>query len=74
MSGMTLGIKKDADGNPIKAELFDITEGTAEANLGYVDLRLAKKEIADVDSGSYINICEADWCLDKLKESNTAEG
>jgi hypothetical protein len=29
MSGMTLGIKKDGDGKPIKAELFDISEGTA---------------------------------------------
>jgi len=27
MSGMTLGIKKNSEGNPIKAELFDISEG-----------------------------------------------
>lgn len=68
MSGMTLGIKKDADGNPIKAELFDISEGTAENNLGYIDLRLAKKEIADIDSGSYVNICCDEYCLDKMKD------
>ena len=74
MSGMTLGIKKDAEGNPIKAELFDISEGTAEANLGYVDLRLAKKEIADIDSGSYVNICCDDWCLDKVKSEEVNEG
>lgn len=65
---MTLGIKKDADGNPIKAELFDISEGTAENNLGYIDLRLAKKEIADIDSGSYVNICCDEYCLDKMKD------
>ena len=27
MSGMTLGIKTDNNGNPIKSELFDISEG-----------------------------------------------
>ena len=67
MSGMTLGIKKDADGDPVKAMLFDISEGTAENNLGYVDIKLAKKEVADIDSGSYINISDGNWCLDKVK-------
>ena len=74
MSGMTLGIKKDAEGKPIKAMLFDISEGTAENNLGYVDIRLAKKEVADIDSGSYINICDGDWCLDKVKSEIAIEG
>ena len=71
---MTLGIKKDAEGKPIKAMLFDISEGTAENNLGYVDIRLAKKEVADIDSGSYINICDGDWCLDKVKSEAAIEG
>jgi hypothetical protein len=46
----------------------------AEGSLGYVDLKLAKKEIADIDSGSYINICYDDWCLDKVKEEEVSEG
>ena len=28
MSGMTLGIVKDAENKPIRPELFDITEGS----------------------------------------------
>jgi hypothetical protein len=36
MSGMTLGIVKDSDDNPTKAELFDISEGKAEGKLGWV--------------------------------------
>jgi hypothetical protein len=36
MSGMTLGISKDAEGKPLKPELFDITEGEADQNLGWV--------------------------------------
>lgn len=68
MSGMALGIRKDADNNPIRAELFDISQGQAEGKLGWVELRLAKKQIADINSGSYINICDNDWCLDKAKE------
>lgn len=36
MSGMTLGISKDSDDKPIKPELFDITEGEADKNLGWV--------------------------------------
>lgn len=34
--------------------------------MGSVELKLAKKEIADIDSGSYINICDNDWCLDQV--------
>ena len=71
---MTLGIKKDIDGNPIKAMLFDISEGTAENNLGFVDIKLAKKEVADIDSGSYINISDGNWCLDKVKSEGVIEG
>ena len=33
MSGMTLGISRDSEGNPQKAQLFDISEGVAEGNL-----------------------------------------
>lgn len=36
MSGMTLGISLDAEGRPVRPELFDITEGEAEGNLGWV--------------------------------------
>lgn len=39
-----------------------------------MDLRLAKKEIADIDSGSYVNICCDDWCLDKVKSEEVNEG
>lgn len=74
MSGMTLGIRKDANDNPIKAELFDISEGEAENNLGWVELKLAKKEIAEINSDSYINICFDNWCLDKAKTEAMAEG
>jgi hypothetical protein len=35
---------------------------------------LAKKEKADINSGSYINICYNDWCLDKAKEEEAIEG
>lgn len=44
MSGMTLGIVKDSQGRPLRPELFDITEGEAEGNLGWIELKLAKKE------------------------------
>jgi hypothetical protein len=73
MSGMTLGISKDAEGRPIKPELFDITEGAAEANLGWVELKLAKKEKADINSSSLINIACGDWFLDKVKDVAVAE-
>lgn len=36
MSGMTLGIVKDGDDRPIRPELFDITDGSAESKLGWV--------------------------------------
>jgi len=65
MSGMTLGITKDNEGNPSKAELFDISEGAAEGNLGWVELKLAKKEKKDIESDSFINICSGEWCLDR---------
>jgi hypothetical protein len=68
MSGMTLGIVKDSEGRPEKPQLFDISDGEAEGKLSWVDLRLAKKEKADINSGSLINICHGEWCLDKLKE------
>jgi hypothetical protein len=42
--------------------------------LGWVELKLAKKEIADINSGSYINICHNDWCLDKSKSEEAIEG
>lgn len=73
MSGMTLGIKKNSDGNPIKAELFDISEGEVEGNLGYVELKLAKKENADIESNSFINICTDEWCLDRQKDEQFIE-
>ena len=72
MSGMTVGIKKDANDVPIKAELVDISEGVAESKLGWVDLKLAKKEKADINSDSYINICYNDWCLDKIKTEDAS--
>lgn len=68
MSGMTLGISKDAEGKPLKPELFDITEGEADQNLGWVQLKLAKKEKVDINSKSLINIALDDWCLDKVKD------
>lgn len=68
MSGMTLGISKDAEGKPLKPELFDITEGQADQNLGWVQLKLAKKEKVEINSKSLINIAFGDWCLDKVKD------
>jgi hypothetical protein len=68
MSGMTLGIVKDNEGRPLRPQLIDISEGEAETKLGFVELKLAKKEKADINSGSLINICYNDWCLDKIKD------
>lgn len=73
MSGMTLGIVKDSEGNPVKAELFDISEGVAEGNLGWVELKLAKKENAEIQSKSFINICIDDWCLDRENDEEIRE-
>ena len=73
MSGMTLGIKTDSEGKPIKPQLFDISDGEAENNLGWVQLKLAKKEKAEINSFSLINICYQDWCLDKAKDSAAIE-
>jgi hypothetical protein len=39
-----------------------------EGNLGWVELKLAKKENADIESSSFINICIDDWCLDRQKD------
>jgi hypothetical protein len=73
MSGMTLGITKDAQGKPIKPELFDITEGESEGNLGWVELKLAKKEKVEINSTSLINISFGEWCLDKVKDVPNVE-
>lgn len=67
MSGMTLGISMDSEDRPVRPELFDITEGQAEGNLGWVQLKLAKKEKVDINSSSLINIALGDWFLDKVK-------
>lgn len=73
MSGMTLGIRTDQDGKPVKPELFDISDGEAEAKLGWVELKLAKKEVAEINSDRLINICYKDWCLDKAKDTAASE-
>jgi len=33
-----------------------------------VELKLAKKENAEIESNSFINICIDDWCLDRQKD------
>ena len=44
-----------------------------EAQLGWVELKLAKKEVAEINSDSLINICYQDWCLDKAKDTTGSE-
>lgn len=73
MSGMTLGIVKDSQGRPLRPQLFDITEGEAEGNLGWIELKLAKKEKVEINSSSLINIAYGEWCLDKIKDQISVE-
>ena len=44
MSGMTLGVHKNEADEPQSAILMDISEGPDNCDLGYVELRLAKKD------------------------------
>ena len=46
---------------------MDISEGENEVKIGWVELKLAKKEKVDINSSSLINIAQGDWFLDKVK-------
>ena len=43
MSGMTLGIKKNEDDEPVSAILIDISDGPKGETVGFVDIKLATK-------------------------------
>lgn len=72
MSGMTLGFSKDADGQPTTARLYDISDGPG-SYLGYVDLKMAKKEGGEINSESFINICIGNYVLDLDNEEEDEE-
>lgn len=63
MSGMTLGIANNEEGQPIYSKLIDISDGSP-AEIGWIDLKLAKKEGGVINSESFINICMGDYILD----------
>jgi len=43
MSGMTLGVKKNSNDEPVSAILIDISDGLDGEALGCIDIKLAKK-------------------------------
>lgn len=72
MSGMTLGIERK-DENPYLPKLFDISEGKDKAQLGVVELVLAKKEGGVINSESNVNIAWQDYTLDIVEEEEKEE-
>ena len=50
MSGMTFGIHRNQADEPYLPKLFDISEGKNGAELGVVELKLAKKEGGVINS------------------------
>jgi hypothetical protein len=57
MSGMVLGQEEGEDATR-RAALKDISEGKTEegAEVGYVEVKLAKKEGGEINSESFVNI------------------
>lgn len=55
MSGMVLG-QQEGEDLTRRAVLQDISEGKGEGEIGYVEVKLAKKEGGEINSESFVNI------------------
>lgn len=73
MSGMVLGQQESEDGLR-RATLQDISEGKTEGvEIGYVEVKLAKKEGGEINSESFVNIAWGEELLETHDEETSLQ-